>query len=161
METRQLIYEFIGRATRKYLADGQQIASTAEIARELHLSRSLISKHLNALYEKGFLIRIVGRPVWYLDRKALEEECGERLEASEFLSREDFERSVLSKKQERASLERIVGYKASLNDSLIKLGTLACYPSEGTVVVSLYGEKGTGKRFLSEVLFEQDRKSVV
>lgn len=158
METRQTIYKYIGRATKQYLADGQWIASTAEIADELHLSRSLVSKHLNTLYEKGLLIRIVGRPVWYLDKKALEEECGERLEASEFLSREDFEKSVRLKKQERASLERIVGYKASLSDGLLKLGTLARYPSERPVVVSLYGEKGTGKRFLADALFEQGKQ---
>lgn len=158
METKQIVYEYIRKATLRYLQTHKPMAMAGEIADELHISRSLVSKHLNTLYEAGKLIKISGRPVWYLDKISIESEFGAPLQDDEFLSVGDFECYIQENKWKRVSLEHVIGFKASLGDVLLKLNTLIRYPSDTPIAIVLFGESGTGRRYLAQMLWEQARQ---
>lgn len=102
--------------------------SAGEIADILKADRSNISRYLNALYRDKRLEKIDGRPVLY---KSINNNSAIKNEK-------------ISSKQNRNSLEKMVGATQSLALSIQKAKAAIMYPPQGLHTLIL-GETGVGK----------------
>ncbi|MBC1385761.1 PTS sugar transporter subunit IIA, partial [Listeria innocua] len=81
------IYEFIlenpsSKTIREQLEDNEGFTAST-ISETLDILRNNVSMELNELHRQGKIIKIVGRPVLYFPRTAVEEELGRILSDSE------------------------------------------------------------------------------
>ena len=85
-KTRELLIEEIRSATLEYLKHGEKTATAEIIGKKLNVSRSVISKYLNEMSKNGQLIKVLSRPVLFLEKQAINLEIGVPLVQEEFLS---------------------------------------------------------------------------
>lgn len=71
-DTKAEVLERLDRLTRDLDADNIRTFTTANIASECHVSRSLASQYLNELVRQGLAIKVNARPVIFLHRHAAE-----------------------------------------------------------------------------------------
>ena len=111
--TKQELLDYIKNATEIYLRTHEISISTEEIANHFHLSRSLISKYLNSLFDERKLIKISTRPVIYFDLDTINEVFDLSISEYEFISLKEFEK-MLDIKRENEFFKEIVGKNSSL-----------------------------------------------
>lgn len=126
--------------------DQNQLSSftTSAISRKMHLSRSSSSKYLNDMMRKGILIKINSRPVYFLPKKKLESTYGITFTLNEFLSIGEL--TLLMETNDSLN-EKIIGKEDSLKNAIDLLETSLSY-KQLKYPVLIYGESGTGKKFL-------------
>ena len=76
VKTKKEVLRYVQSKTH---AQGQQTLTQTtayEVSKELNISRALASQYLNELTKEGAVIKINSRPVYFLDRKTLEEAHG-------------------------------------------------------------------------------------
>lgn len=97
--TKQELLDYIKNITEIYLRTNEISITTEEIANHFHLSRSLISKHLNSLFDERKLIKISTRPVIYFDLDTINEVFDLSISEYEFISLKEFEKMLDIKRE--------------------------------------------------------------
>lgn len=153
MSTLQMVRDCVRESTIQFCEDGSSCVSTDEIAKQVNISRSVASKYLNQLAEEKQLIKISTRPVIFFDCQVIETRKNVEICNTEFLSIGEFLNYIQSRSRVDGFKE-VVGYKGSLNEAVIKLKTYVKYPMQAGISLAIIsGERGTGKKLLSESLF--------
>lgn len=142
---------------RKNFIDLNKITSlnkftTQEISKELNFSRSLISQHLNELVKEHEAIKIISRPVYYLDKKMIEEKYCVTLKRFEFLSINELIDYVIKNNSNIMDFHKFIGYETTFEYVINQIKSAMSYPDNLPII--LYGEKGTGKNKLIELAYE-------
>ncbi len=150
--TKKLLAEELERATREFLRGAANVTSAEELAKRLHVSRSVVSKYLNEMAKKKLVVKIATRPVLFFDVPTLQKERGIVLSEFEFISLTEFERFLRVKGKQDEVFERVIGSHSSLHECVRNLKSSAKYPSPNGLCILLRGEEGTGKRFLVDQL---------
>ncbi len=124
--------------------------TTNAVADAIRISRNLASFYLNELEKEQILLKVGGRPVYFLHKKSLEQKYHIHLQDSEIAFAEDLWEILGNGKNE------------DRKDSILRTGTLnycisQCksavkYPGGG-VPVLMWGEAGVGKSYLAEYLY--------
>ena len=131
------------------------------IALDLHIDRANVSKDLNYLWKNGFLIKIQGKPVYYLDYEVLcttYQNCyfpsvihkSEKI--SDYISQpkrnlsNDTDSTFIE--PDNDPIESIIGASGSLSDVLLNARTAVTYPPDG-INCLIYGNNGVGKSMLA------------
>lgn len=109
--------------------------SALEIAKELGLERSTISRYLNELYRDNKIEKVKGRPVLYKAKISDNGDVGGTFT------------------QKVNSLDKMIGAKDSLNLPIEKAKAAIIYPPRGLHTL-LLGETGVGKSLFAEQMYE-------
>lgn len=131
-----------------------------EISEIVYADRSNVSRIMNRIHKQGDLIKLLGRPTLFLSKKELLKIYDKDYIPTTFASPEEFDTYLSDKMIKRKSLEsdpfdNIIGYMEgdSLFQIIKKLKNSVFYPPYGLPII-MKGEAGTGKRLLSDTLFD-------
>lgn len=150
-DTKVEVLEKLDRLTRDLNIDSVRTFTTANIAAECHVSRSLASQYLNELVRQGLAIKVNTRPVIFLHRHAAERYFRCKLDKLEFASMQDLLKTVGM--DEAHDFDKAIGFELSCGTCIDHLKSAIRYPPHGLPVL-LVGEHGTGKQLMSELTFE-------
>lgn len=150
-DTKAEILERLDKMTRDLDASNIGNFTTASVAAECHVSRSLASQYLNELVREGAAIKINARPVVFLHRHAAERYFRRKLEKSEYASLKELLAAVGS--SDAKDFDKAIGFELSYGTCIDHLKSAIRYPPHGLPAL-LVGEVGTGKRMMSELTYE-------
>lgn len=116
----------------RLLEEKQAGMNAGDIAKELNIDRTNVSRYLNELHKENKVIRIEGRPVLFE------------------LYRE--ENQIHVDLSAEVSFENLVGTNESLKVSIQQAKAAMLYPPRGLHTI-IFGETGTGKSLFAECMF--------
>lgn len=156
MKRVERIYEYIRRESGKYTKErlkGQAGLDARQIADALGILRNNVSMELNVLHRQDRIVKILGRPVRYFDKKTLEDLTGAELGEGpwEFRGMEDCARQ--KEKENGNPFGRLIGAETSLKVQVEQAKAAILYPPDGlhTLIV---GQTGVGKTLFAHLMFE-------
>ncbi|MBS5865575.1 MAG: PRD domain-containing protein [Coriobacteriaceae bacterium] len=150
-DTKAEVLERLEKMTRELRISNLACFTTAKIAFECHVSRSLASQYLNEFVRQDLAIKINSRPVIYLHRHAAERYFQMELDKDEYSSQQELLACVGL--EELKDFDKAIGFELSYGTCIDHLKSAIRYPPHG-IPVLLVGEHGTGKRLMSELAFE-------
>lgn len=154
--TKQELLAYLDKMTREVDAATSCQLTTARIAADNNVSRSLASQYLNELVRDGLVIKINSRPVVYLHKSVFAHHLQATLEKSEYASMAELLRAAGIR--EKRDFERAIGYDLSLAPVVEQLKAAITYPPNGLPIL-LSGEPGSGRARLASLAFEFGRNS--
>lgn len=153
MELEKEIRNLVAEYTREFCRTNKIEYDTLGISKALNISRTLASQHLNRMVKSGTLIKIVSRPVYYLDKKIIEDSFRMQLDTEMFYAMEDLTELFDKKLVDRKGFMEAVGYDTTLRYLTTQCQAAVKYPPGG-VPMLIYGEHGVGKTFFSQLVYE-------
>ena len=120
-KTRELLIEEIRSATLEYLKHGEKTATAEIIGKKLNVSRSVISKYLNEMSKNGQLIKVLSRPVLFLEKQAINLEIGVPLVQEEFLSVAELDACLAKCRKNGKDFDNVIGNDGSLKEVIRRL----------------------------------------
>ncbi len=149
VKTRNLLADMLLAATEKFLEEPSSEVSADKLAARLNVSRSVVSKYLNEMASAHKAVKIITRPVLFLDKGLIEKKTGRKLSQEEFLSIQEFLDEIACDSAYSLALDNVIGSRSSLHGIVAELKASAQYPSPNGRAVLLLGEMGTGKKYLT------------
>lgn len=118
--------------------------TASEIADNIGILRSNVSRELNRLYRMGKIRKISGRPVLY---KINDENIDEKIEI----------KPINTKKIDKSAFSELIGAKDSLKTQVEQAKAAVIYPPNGlhTLIV---GQTGVGKTLLAHMMFDYGKE---
>lgn len=150
-DTKTEILNALDKMTREMDLCTVGVFTTAKIAAECHVSRSLASQYLNELVRQGEVVKVNARPVLYLHRHAAERYFRHKLEKAEYASVDEL--LVVANMEQCKDFDKAIGFDLSYGTCVDHLKSAIRYPPHGLPAL-LIGEPGTGKRMMSELTYE-------
>ena len=154
----QSIYDFILEQIR--LNSENQLFTTQEIAEELSLQRSNVSKDLNEFVRKGLMIKLVGRPVRYQLQNtpsSVEAEVLHQHSASPQLPSKQSDVPIAKSDV----FSQLIGNQSSLKNAVEQAKAAVLYPPKGLDCL-ITGPTGSGKTHFAHSMFQyaQERQII-
>lgn len=131
--------------------DNVESFQATNIAEELHISRSMASSYLNALFAEGQLVKVASRPVLFFDRGALEHKFGMVFGGTSFLSMAELHEYIAARQHERYNFQDVIGAGGSLKEAIEQAKAAACYPPHGLPYLLAGADEG-GKAELRDAI---------
>lgn len=150
-DTKMELLAHVERMTRELNSSNYLTFTTARIASECHVSRSLASQYLNDMVRSGQVVKVNERPVLFFHRTGLERYLQTPVSGCEY----DSMRSLLATTglKSRRDFDKAIGADMSCGGCVEHLKSAMRYPPHGLPVL-LVGEHGTGKQLMSSLMFE-------
>lgn len=166
------IYLNIKAKTVRFLQAGigAETTDALNVGLDLKIDRSNVSRELNRLWKNGKLIKIQGKPVYYLDYEELTSHypdvffptvISKEEHISDFIGK-----SEKSNKQPNLpldSIDQIIGATGSLSDVILRAKAAVTYPPYG-IHCLIYGRPGVGKTELAGCMIkfaEKERRKKI
>ncbi|HFL3828701.1 TPA: sigma 54-interacting transcriptional regulator, partial [Clostridioides difficile] len=124
--------------------------TASEISEELDILRNNVSLELNKLYREGKMIKVDGRPVYYIPKEVLEEILRKPLDKGPI---EVSNISELIKQKPINPFQKIIGYDSSLKSQIDKAKAAILYPPNGLYTL-IIGGTGVGKTMFANTMYE-------
>jgi len=166
MKRKELIFQLLEKNTNIFLNDPNNNQLTAsQISENLGIARYNVSRDLNQLMEENLVLKISGRPVYFLARKLVEDKLGKRIQTKGFESLASFKQLLNEDftQEEDYPFSELVGYKGSLANAVKQAKAALLYPPNGLHTL-LTGPSGSGKttfaRFMYQYAIESGQLSV-
>ena len=128
-DTKAEVLERLDRLTRDLDADNIRTFTTANIASECHVSRSLASQYLNELVRQGLAIKVNARPVIFLHRHAAERFFRRKFDKFEFATMQELLETVGM--DEAHDFDKAIGFELSYGTCIDHLKSAIRYPPHG------------------------------
>lgn len=151
--SKEQVMEYIRKCTHTMNLNQLADFTTIQISNTLNLSRSLASQYLNDLVKENIAVKISSRPVYYFDRKELEKKYHAEIKETEFLSLKEFLQTLQVNTVFQPDFNKAIGNEGSLNYCISQMKAAMLYPNRSLAII-LYGEKGCGKTYLVDLMFE-------
>ena len=155
LKNRELILNYIRKRTL-HLIKTKNLDKTGvdagDIAYALKLERANVSREVNDLWKKGYIIKIGGRPVFFLDQKTLND-AYPNVTFPSFISKDDSLINYLKEdnsqnhgeeKYDEDNLNVMIGADGSLSQEVEKAKAAVSYPPFGLCTI-ISGNTGTEK----------------
>lgn len=169
------VYQAVSEATKKFHISAPQksldtllISKLSEVTK---ISPNNISMELNRLYLDGRLLRVRGRPVYYLSIKELEVILKKPLPCNEFASLADFITFIIPEPETQtepsapslavdsaSAFDTLIGASRSLKSHIELAKAAILYPPHGLNTL-ITGQTGVGKSLFANAMFDYARKS--
>lgn len=153
MNSKDSILHYLADKSIEYVENKTGGCDTNTISTQLYLSRSTISQYLNALAADALLIKIKARPVIFLHKEVLETTYIFTFEQTTFEDESIFFEYFAKAVQKRKNFSKEIGCDTSLRYPILQCQSAITYPPHG-IPVLLIGEKGCGKKLLSQHMYE-------
>ncbi len=149
------IYQYIQKKSSLYKKDdlkGRVGIGAEEVAEDLGVLRSNVSRELNALQRQSKIIKFSGRPVLYFDKKILEDLCDTTFGEGPLLF-DSLEKCVQTNTDKKSPFDSLIGAEGSLKKQVEQAKAAILYPPDGlhTLIV---GQTGVGKTLLAHMMYE-------
>ena len=140
---------------------------TKYISEILNINRSNVSKELNNLFKEKKVVKVLGKPILYIDKKYLEKLLNIRIYKLEVHSIQEFindeiveenvEENIIKKEckiknNSKTIFENLIGSEDSLREQVRQAKAAILYPPKGlrTLIV---GPTGVGKTTFAEIMY--------
>ncbi|MCH3965817.1 MAG: sigma 54-interacting transcriptional regulator [Clostridium sp.] len=158
--------ELSAALSRNEITSSERIGfETRYVAQQLNINRNNASKELNVLVKEGKVIKILGKPVLYMDKEYIEKKLNIRIKNPIIKNFGDIvnKKSVASKgsKHSDGSLynksinnifDNLIGSNESLRSQVKQAKAAILYPPKGLHTL-LIGPTGVGKTTFAEVMY--------
>lgn len=137
----------------------RQGLSTDEIARNLHLVRTNVSKELNELVRRNKVIKIKKRPVLYIHRDMIEKILKDKI-SEEIIEVDDIKQLIKEEKEQKIEMspfDCLIGSETSLKNQIEQAKAAILYPPNGLHSL-IIGQTGVGKTLFANIMFEYGKK---
>lgn len=135
--------------------------SAYNIALDLKLDRSNVSRLMNQLFSESKLIKIEGRPTLYISKKIINEHF-QFIQIPQVIKKDDLITNYFSYDSNSSvgplKLRMdIIGAdtKGSLHSAVHKLMPAIYYMTDNTITLVIHGNQGVGKKYLATKLFKK------
>ena len=152
MSSKEQVYEYLESITKEFEFEHYTSYTTLNICSELNMSRSLVSLYLNEFVKEETVIKISSRPVYYLNRTAMERKFHILLSQNEYYSVQELFAEINNNCSEEKDFEKAIGCEGSLDYCVSQIKSALVYP--GGLPILLRGEEGSGKSFLMKLIQE-------
>lgn len=150
-QTKQEILKYVEELTEDFENADKKWFTAGIISQKMNISRSLTSQYLNELVKEGQIFKINTRLVYFLHKRVIEAMYHTSID-EEFYDFYDF-KNYIFQSNTNTELTRYIGYDKSLADIVKQFEESFAYPPTGIPMV-IYGEVGTGKKFLCDTIFK-------
>lgn len=151
--TKDLILEYMAHLSEYFDFTMVHQLTAGSISDEMHISRSLASQYLNELVKEKKVIKVNSRPVYFLHRKKMEDLYQTNFQEGDFYDLDEVKQYVINHSKGDGDYSQIIGWDKSLGSIVKQVRESFEYPTNGLPLI-VYGEKGTGKRKLCMIVFE-------
>lgn len=144
--------------TLKKIKDGFTGFDAAIISEKIGISRNNVSKELNLLVSEKKVVKIHGRPVYFVERHKLEEILGIELKDNQLEINSLNEQIDLIEESQKTTLSennifnKIIGSQGSLEIAIKQAKAAILYPPHGLHTL-LVGSTGVGKTTFAEMMY--------
>ena len=126
--------------------------TAAWLSDHFQCSRNLISHYMSELQQKGQIIKINTRPVYFFLRKSLEERFFVQLQSDIYETLEEM-RNELKAVDKKHAFMNLIGAQDSLSYVVEQCKAAVSYPDHGLPIL-LQGPTGTGKSLIAQLMFQ-------
>ncbi len=159
LSTKEEVYGYLEEISRDFSLRDLRRFTANDISEVLNISRNLASQYLNELVKEKKAVKVNSRPVYFFHRKGIERFWQIGLDTCIFSGLDEFLLKCRSGESKR-DFQKAVGHYLSLSSCIEQCKAAIHYPPNGLPVL-LYGANGTGKSFLSRLMFEYGRNEGV
>lgn len=132
--------------------DELEVLTAAWLSEHFQCSRNLISHYMSELQQKGQVIKINTRPVYFFLRKTLEERFSVQLQADIYETLDEM-RDELKTADKKHAFLNLIGAQDSLSYVVEQCKAAVSYPDHGLPIL-LQGPTGTGKSLIAQLMFQ-------
>lgn len=157
--TKEEVYSYLEKISRNFSLRELRHFTANDISENLNISRNLASQYLNELVKEQRAIKVNSRPVYFFHRKNVERSAQIAFDTCIFSGLDEFMIKSRSRESKR-DFQKAVGYYLSLDSCIEQCKAAIQYPPNGLPAL-LYGANGTGKSFLSRLMFEYGKNEGV
>lgn len=150
--TKNEILSYVEELTQSLDFHNMDCFTSNSICEEMSISRSLASQYLNDLNREGILVKITSRPVYFLDRRTLEDKFHVSLTEDYFLGLDDLIETIQEESEIKRNYQKLVGYDTFLKQPINQIKAALKFPGIGLPVI-LHGNAGVGKTRLIREMF--------
>lgn len=151
--TKDTILQYVCDLTQGFDFTQVKYFTAKSISDEMHISRSLASQYLNELVKEKLIMKVNSRPVYFFHRQKMEEVFKISFQEDDFYDLQEVKQYINDHSVGDGDYSKIIGYDKSLAGAIKQLREGFEYPPCGLPII-LYGEKGTGRRTLSKIIYE-------
>ena len=152
ISTKQQILIYLKRQTREINWSDLNPFTAITIASKVKASRSVVSQYLNEFHNEGVITKINTRPVYFLHKKTLFTYNNALSLANTYNNLDELKHVILTDEKQNA-FSKLVGANDSLSYCVEQCKAAISYPNGGLPIL-LYGETGTGKTMIAQLLYE-------
>ena len=148
------IQQYIAGITLEFdRCQDMSIYSAEQIASVMKLKRNTVSGYLNQLAAEGSLVKINSRPVYFLERAALEQALGVPVYADSFSSPEEVRGLKSEACEEQDVFSSLTGSHGSLRQVINQMKIAVKYPPNGLPIL-IQGNTGVGKSHIAQLAWQ-------
>lgn len=125
--------------------------SAQQLSEFMGMDRANVSKELNQLFQEKQVVKITGRPVYYVDKERLEQLVGYVISDVEAPSLQVFVQAAMKPKGN--DFDKLIGSDKSLKTIINKAKAAMIYPPFGLHTL-LVGPTGAGKTMFAEIMYQ-------
>ena len=129
-----------------------EVFTAQRLADHFGVKRNTVSHYLNQLNDEQLLVKINSRPVIYFHKEAFEKQFF-KLRTNFYFSIDDLKEEQPFFAQPKDLFSFMIGYDASLKESIEQIKTALYYP-DGGLPLLITGESGTGKSYLVNLVYQ-------
>lgn len=159
LSTKEEVYHYLEKISRDFSLRDLKRFTANDISETLNISRNLASQYLNELVKEKQAVKVNSRPVYFFHRRSIERFWQIKLGTCIFSGLDEFLLKCQSGESKR-DFQKAVGHHLSLAACVEQCKAAIHYPPNGLPVL-LYGANGTGKSFLSRLMFEYGKNEGV
>ncbi len=159
LSTKEELYHYLEKISRDFSMKELKLFTANHISETLNISRNLASQYLNELVKEQKAIKVNSRPVYFFHKKNVERSVQVVFETCIFSGLVEFQLKCHVNDKKR-DFQKAVGHYLSLSSCIEQCKAAIKYPPNGLPTL-LYGANGTGKSFLSKLMYEYGKNENV
>ena len=152
-KTIEAIHQIVITCSKQYCEQGVLTCTAQSVKEQLYISRSLASLYLNHLTKEGKIIKIISRPVYFLDRQTIETGLSMRFSKTVFEDVDEFSALLRDQNGKKNDFLKLIGHSTSLKYCVHQCVMAINYPPNGLPLL-LCGQKGSGRQLMARCMYE-------
>lgn len=159
VNTKEEVYSYLERISRDFAMKDLKHFTANDISEILNISRNLASQYLNELVKEKRAIKVNSRPVYFFHKRNVEIAAQTVFDTCVFSGLDEFMMKTGGRSECR-DFRKAIGHYLSLSSCVEQCKAAIHYPPNGLPVL-FWGLPGTGKSFLSRLMFEYGKNQRV
>lgn len=159
VKTKEEVYSYLEQISRDFAMKDLKHFTANDISETLNISRNLASQYLNELVKEKQAIKVNSRPVYFFHKRNVELSAQTVFDTCVFSGLDEFMLKVSSQNACK-DFQKAIGHYLSLSSCVEQCKAAIHYPPNGLPVL-FWGPPGTGKSFLSRLMFEYGKNQHV